>query len=121
MNKNEINSQLLNLENQKAYSKIARIYAGDAPSEEDPEMRATCRELFAAKLKGNDILEVGCGPGVDSYRLAGMGLNVTATDICKEFIEIVNSRFPEIKTHIMDMTAPSFPGQSFDGILLFAT
>lgn len=110
-----------NISNREAYDKIARIYAGDEPAEEDPRMRKECRKLFTDALKGKDVLEIGCGPGVDSCFLSQEGLNVTATDFSAEFLRIVGERFPNIKTCLMDMTEPDLPKASFDGIYAFAS
>ncbi len=110
-----------NKANQKAYESIARIYAGDEPAEDDPIMRASCRELFIKGLKGKEVLEVGCGPGVDSSFFYKAGLAVTATDFCHEFVKIVQERYPEIKCFEMDMTNIHLPKGSFDGIYGFAS
>lgn len=110
-----------NKANRKAYELIARLYAGDRPAEDDPVMRATCRNIFQKALKGKVILEVGCGPGVDSSFFHQSGLNVTATDFCPEFVAIVRERFPQINCFEMDMTKIQLPLSSFDGIFGFAT
>ena len=112
---------LNNEDNLKAYEKIARIYAGEEPHQDDPELRDNCRQFFADNLTGKDVLEIGCGPGVDAYYLTKMGLNVTATDFAPEFVKIVKERFPDITAVQMDMTDPTFPDESFDGIYGFAS
>lgn len=107
--------------NSAAYELIARSYAGDAPAEDDPALRAACRELFASRLSGPRVLEVGCGPGVDAFHLAARGLDVLATDSCQEFLAIVRERFPELRTARLDLTRPEgLPAASFDGIYGFA-
>ncbi len=111
----------INRQNQRAYSAIAHLYAGSEPAEDDPGMRKHCRELFTGALKGTEVLEVGCGPGVDAHFLAQAGLKVTATDFCDEFVAIVGARFPAVTARKMDMTAPDFPEASFDGVYGFAS
>ncbi len=111
----------LNTSNKKAYDLTARQYAGSSPGEDDPVMRKACRSLFINSLPGKDVVEMGCGPGVDSNFFSTEGLTVTATDFCKEFIEIVKERFPAILAHQMDMMKPDLPEQSFDGIYAFAS
>ncbi len=83
--------------NKKAYDLTARQYAGSSPGEDDSAMRAACRSAFIDALPGKDVVEIGCGPGVDSNFLAAAGLNITATDFSEEFIEIVRERFPAIR------------------------
>lgn len=101
------------------YDRIARVYAGQEPGEDDPVLRARCRELFVARLRGRRVLEVGCGPGVDAAKLVEAGLDVTATDACEEFVAIVRERFPAVRARRMDMTAPD-TGE-FDGLWSFAS
>jgi 2-polyprenyl-3-methyl-5-hydroxy-6-metoxy-1,4-benzoquinol methylase len=112
---------LQNEANRRAYEAIAGIYAGTEPGEDDPAMREICRSLFASKLRGKRILEIGCGPGVDSARLQEMGFEVTATDFCDSFVQIVRERFPKVLARKMDMTNPDLPDGSFDGIYGFAS
>ena len=107
--------------NLQAYDLIARIYAGDQPAEDDPVMRKQCRDLFTSALKGKRVVEIGCGPGVDSSFLDACGLNVTATDFSSEFIQIVRERFPHIRTHQMDMTNPDLASDTYDGVYAFAS
>lgn len=116
-----MNSKDRNQLNLKAYELVARLYAGDEPVEDDPVMRSHCRELFTSALTGKDVVEVGCGPGVDSSFLHAEGLNVTATDFSSEFIQIVRERYPEIHAHQMDMMNPDLPANSYDGVYAFAS
>jgi 2-polyprenyl-3-methyl-5-hydroxy-6-metoxy-1,4-benzoquinol methylase len=111
---------ITNEQNLSAYNKIARIYAGDKPEEDDPVMRRACRELFYKHLAGKKVLEIGCGPGTDSHYLQQMGLNVTATDFSGKFVQIVKERYPTLTVRQMDMTSPDLPEISFDGIYGFA-
>lgn len=107
--------------NKLAYELVARQYAGELPEEDDPEMRRACRALFANALSGQQVLEIGCGPGVDSSFFSRAGLNVTASDISDEFLNIVRERFPDLVVHKMDMSTPNLPKSSFDGLYAFAS
>jgi ubiquinone/menaquinone biosynthesis C-methylase UbiE len=107
--------------NKLAYDRVARQYAGDKPAEDDSRMRADCRELFIKSLSGKQVLELGCGPGVDAAFLSEAGLEVMATDFSDEFLKIVRERYPHLSTHQMDMTAPDLPENSFDGVYAFAS
>ena len=99
----------------QAYERIAQAYAGPAPYEDDPIMRATCRQTFVDALSGRRVLEVGCGPGMDSQALAEAGLDVVATDLCEAFVLIVQSRFPSLAVVQADMRALPFGPARFDG------
>lgn len=82
----------VNEANRRSYERIARQYAGDAPVEDDPAMRARTRDLFMERLRGSRVLEVGCGPELDSAAFAEAGLNVTAIDSCRAFVDVVRQR-----------------------------
>ena len=97
------------------------MYAGDMAAEDDPEMRRKLRTMFSGQLRGNCILEVGCGPGTDAAKFAEQGLNVTATDFSRELVDIVKQRYPAMSARVMDMMQPDFPAQSFDGIYAFSS
>jgi SAM-dependent methyltransferase len=103
------------------YENIAHIYSGDSQAEDDPEMRAKTRAQFVALLQGRRILEIGCGPGIDSKTFLDSGLQVIASDRCVEFLSIVQARYPHLDTCAMDMTAPCFAANTFDGIFGFAS
>lgn len=107
--------------NKLAYSSIANIYAGNEPGEDDPIMRKQTRDAFTSKLTGKKILEIGCGPGIDSKFFHDEGFEVTATDFCEEFIEIVKKRYPQINSLVMDMTDITLPDNSYNGIYGFAS
>jgi SAM-dependent methyltransferase len=112
---------LRNRANLHAYQKIASIYAGDEPTEDDPVLRSQTRSAFLERLSGRRILEIGCGPAGDSYAFSQAGYHVTATDFCHSFLEIARQRYPHLDIQWMDMTAPHFPDQHFDGIYGFAS
>jgi SAM-dependent methyltransferase len=131
--------------NLSAYSRGAAIYAGDVPEEDDPPWREACRGLFLRELRGalvqgrdssNDgdgktlggsedareiphILEVGCGPALDSAAFQRAGCEVLATDICEEFITLVRQRFPALPAQRMNLIEPNLPRESFHGIYGF--
>ncbi len=105
----------LNLRNRESYSTFARAYAGPEVGEDDPVHRLACRLAFQQRLNGKDVLEIGCGPGTDSKFFHEAGLNVSASDFCEPFLEIVRERHPHIPTHLVDMTKPFDVGR-FDGI-----
>ena len=109
----------VNLSNLRSWSRVADRYAGDEPRVEDPEMRARCRSLFAERLRGRRVLEIGCGPGNDSDELRRQGLDVTATDACEEFLAVVRERYPDLDVRRMDMSRPDLAPESFDGIYGF--
>ena len=63
-----------------AYEPIAEDYANE---QDDPKMRASCREMFLELLAGQRVLEIGCGPGHDGAKFQEVGCEVTAIDLCE--------------------------------------
>lgn len=102
-----------------AYAAIAAVYAGEEAGEDDPRLRARMRELFRERLPGPRVLELGCGPGTDAAALAADGLEVTASDGCPAFLEVVRRRYPSLPTLELDLRGP-LPAGPWDGIYGFA-
>ena len=100
------------------YQGIAEYYA---TIEDDPELRKSIRELLGMPDSERRILEVGCGPGTDASILKSKGFQVTAIDLCEAFIDRGCMRYPEVDFQLMDLRAPDFPDNSFDGILAMAS
>ncbi len=44
-------------------------------------------EKFSKKIEGRRVLDLGCGPGHDSYKFAELGFDVTGIDYSKEMIK----------------------------------
>ena len=65
---------------------------------------------------GSQILDCGCGPGIDSERFAQSGYEVTAIDLSERFIEFTKKRVPKADVKKMDMRYLEFPEASFDGL-----
>lgn len=57
-------------------------------------------ERLLAVRAGERILDVGCGNGVSSRRLAHLGAQVVATDTSARFLELARSRSPELSNRI---------------------
>jgi ubiquinone/menaquinone biosynthesis C-methylase UbiE len=68
--------------------------------------------------RGKNVLDVGCGAGVDAVRFARAGARVTAVDIAPAAIELATRNFEYQKLRAELMTADGenlpFPDASFD-------
>jgi SAM-dependent methyltransferase len=62
------------------------------------------------------VLDLGCGPGHESKRLAHAGATVTGIDFSEECITIAKMRCPECKFEIRDMRNPGDDIGIFDGV-----
>ena len=52
-------------------------------------------EFFAANLAGKDVLEIGCGTGYQTRKMAKFAKNVVGMDYNKSYLEIARSRWPQ--------------------------
>ncbi len=71
---------------------------------------------------GMKVLDVGCGTGNFSLKLARQGVLVTGIDISEEMLAIARSKAaqnPELKMEFkwMDFNQLDFPDESFDGVI----
>ncbi len=73
--------------------------------------------------RGQSLLEIGCGIGVDSIRLAGRGFDVTAVDLTENALHIARQfaarRGVEIEFRLGNAERLDFPDGSFDTVYSF--
>lgn len=87
----------------------ARETAGGGPSE--PLAR------LAAVLPGDEVLEIGSGPGWDADALEDAGLRVRRTDATRAFIDLQQARGK--RAELLDVTVDELGGP-YDGIVALA-
>lgn len=87
------------------------IYAGAA----GPDPRDEALRIVAA-LEPVDVLEVGCGPGELSERIARrLGANVVAVDVSERMVELAHAR--GVDARVGDVQALPFGDASFDCVV----
>lgn len=72
----------------------------------------------------NNALDIGCGTGSFSRKLAAHFANVRALDLSPEMIRLARERsaqFPNIEFELVDVIDRNLPGESFDCIATIAT
>ena len=75
-------------------------------------------QSFVSKLPETpSILDIGCGPGVESKRLASIGARVTGIDLGTKSLELARKHAPEASFIEMDVRDLNFADSSFDGVL----
>jgi ubiquinone/menaquinone biosynthesis C-methylase UbiE len=75
------------------------------------------RQHFIQQLpSGSNILDCGCGPGMDTERFSRLGYNVTAIDLSERFVSFTKERAQTATVKKMDMRHLEFPRANFDGI-----
>ena len=82
------------------------------------------RELFEELAgSGGDLLEIGCGIGVDSIELARCGFRVTGVDLTQAAIDIAEQhaahRHADITFRTGNAEALDFPESAFDAVYSF--
>lgn len=96
------------------YDKIAHKYAEGHVIPDQSFSRKY--EEFMHLTSGNDVLDVGCGPGRDSQYLLNKGYHVVGIDKSKGMLKEATARVPNGDFREMDMEALDFPNESFDSI-----
>ena len=75
------------------------------------------RHEFVQRLPlGSNILDCGCGPGMDTERFTKLGYAVTAIDLSDSFVRLTKKRVPDANVQKMDMRHLDFPAATFDGL-----
>jgi ubiquinone/menaquinone biosynthesis C-methylase UbiE len=75
------------------------------------------RQEFISRLPlGSQILDCGCGPGMDTERFFQLGYQVTAIDLSERFVRLTKARVPDATVRKMDMRFLDFPAATFDGL-----
>ena len=73
-------------------------------------------DFFIQNLKGQKILDIGCGPGRDAKYFSEHGLDVTGIDLTSNFVKIASRNVPNAEFIQMDMKSLNFPENTFDSI-----
>lgn len=88
------------------------------------EVESSCAFGLFDIPKGSRILEVGCGTGNFSIKLAKMGYEVVAIDVSEEMLLLAREKAKvenlSIEFHKLDICENEFEDGSFDGIFSMA-
>jgi len=79
-------------------------------------LKPTIHDFISLFPPNPKILDLGCGPGHESKRLAEAGAEVTGFDYSKECIRIARKRCPECRFEVKDIRFLNEEPGSFDGI-----
>ena len=83
------------------------------------ELENKAIDLFLENFsKGNSILEIGCGNGLNLSRIAKQGYkNLEGMDFCREFVELANQINPNSKIIQADCADLPYEDNTFDLII----
>lgn len=75
-------------------------------------------ERFVASLPNEaKVLDAGCGPGMHTAFMHGLGLDVLGIDVSPAMLQIATEAFPECTFVPGDIRALAMPDAEFDGVL----
>ena len=106
---------------QADFDRIALLSADDGWTQNNHYDNFLLRHVPA---KCESALEIGCGTGAFSRRLAQHAQSVLALDLSPEMIRIArqsSTQFSNIEFQIADVMSWNFPGETFDCIASLAT
>jgi ubiquinone/menaquinone biosynthesis C-methylase UbiE len=102
----------------RAYDAVANEYA--MGHMDIPEIGSHA-DYFMGNIEGEDILDIGCGPGKDAEYFVRNGFQVTGIDLSDELLCIAKKKVPGANFIKMDMREADFPHNSFDGVWMSAS
>jgi len=74
--------------------------------------------------KGEKVLDVGAGSGRDVLRLLDMGVDAFGLEPCREFIELAQKEYPQLRGRMIPGSLPDdlgeVKGRKFDGVVCSA-
>jgi SAM-dependent methyltransferase len=71
-------------------------------------------KLLKKAVRGKRVLDLGCGSGIRTRKLVGMGAKTTGIDFSKTLIEIARKDNPNIPFYIGDIRKTPFRSAEFD-------
>ena len=83
---------------------------------ENDILMPTIKEFVSLLPKNPKVLDLGCGPGHETKRLATIGADVIGIDYSSECIRIAKECCPECKFEVMDFRNLDDSLGHFDGV-----
>ncbi|ONI84462.1 SAM-dependent methyltransferase [Actinosynnema sp. ALI-1.44] len=71
---------------------------------------------FAEGVRGT-VVDIGCGPGRITTRLADLGLDVFGIDLSPAMVEVARREYPRLRFDVGSMTALDLPDGSVGGVV----
>lgn len=100
----------------KGFAKLYDEFMDDIPYDEWSEYILCV--LRSSGISDGHILELGCGTGLISMRLAKGGYKVTGIDISNEMVKIAGKKkIPDFKADVWDMRVPYPCDDGFDAVV----
>jgi len=100
----------------EGYDQIGATYRPWADASDAETRRWFLSEVLARIPGGSDVLELGCGPGVDATLLA-QGRRYTGVDLSPRMIELARTNAPSGTFIEHDLVTLDRPADSFDAVV----
>ncbi|MEU4769625.1 class I SAM-dependent methyltransferase [Actinosynnema sp. NPDC023794] len=73
----------------------------------------------AAREVGGPVADIGCGPGLITSHLHGLGLDAFGIDLSPRMVELAGHHHPDLRFHVGSMTDLDLADGSVGGVLAF--
>ncbi len=100
----------------KTYDELAVYWGNDSSLHSWGEEELKRFAEYVKSSGGQEILELGCGSGVQTKLLLDLGLSVVGIDISPNMILEAKKRAPKGKYLVGDIASVGFAKDSFDGV-----
>jgi SAM-dependent methyltransferase len=103
----------------ESYDRVADAYVelGMGRLEAEPWLRAVLG-AFAESVRGlGPVLDVGCGPGIVTEHLTGLGLDASGVDLSPRMIEHARREYPHLRFSVASATELDLAPASLGGVL----
>ena len=98
------------------YNNIAQQYTRDFFYNEDGIKFVN---KFIEYIKGNKVLDVGCGSGGLTKEFIKHNYDITGIDLSEKMIEIAKQKVPNVKFEIQDIRKTNFECGAFNALLVY--
>ena len=104
-----------------AYDLASEAYAQQFLHELDnkPFDRQLLQEFAESIGPGQQVLDLGCGPGHTTAYLTSLGLAATGVDISPKMIALAQQHFPQSRFAVGNLLGLDYPSSEVAGILAF--
>ena len=101
-----------------AYDIVAESYADLVRHELDGRhLELGLLATFAERVRGGEVLEVGCGSGRIADHLYRLGLDISGIDLSSNMIEVARREFPHLRFRVESMESLEAADRSTVGIV----
>jgi SAM-dependent methyltransferase len=103
----------------ESYDRVADAYVelGMGRLEAEPWLRAVL-VAFAESVRGlGPVLDVGCGPGIVTAHLTGLGVEVSGVDLSPRMVEHARREYPDLQFAVSSATELDLTPASLGGVL----